>query len=93
MISKGYLYGYEVKEKIEELMGAPMPPGFIYVILSRLETYGYVISTPVLSDPRGKRIYRLTPAGEQFLVSGISELKRIKTMIERILDFREGKGF
>ncbi|MDK2373286.1 MAG: PadR family transcriptional regulator [Candidatus Korarchaeota archaeon] len=93
MIRRGYHHGYEMKRKIEEIIGIPMPPGFIYVTLGRLEASGLVISTSMPSDPRGKKIYRLTPAGEQFLAAGMAELRGLKVLIDRIVGFYEGKEF
>ncbi len=93
MIRRGYQHGYEIKRKIEEIMGVPMPPGFIYVTLGRLEASGLVISTPMPSDPRGKKIYRLTPAGERFLIAGIADLRELGRLIDRIVSFYEGNEF
>ncbi len=90
MIHKGAFHGYEIKRRIEDLTGTPMPAGFIYVTLDRLESYGLVVSSPLLGDPRRKKIYRLTPLGLQTLVSRINELKVLKSIIERILNLYEG---
>jgi len=89
MIHKGALHGYEIKRRIEELTGMPMPTGFIYVTLDRLESSGLVVSSPLPGDPRRKRIYRLTPLGFQALVSRINELRVLKSVVERILNLYE----
>ena len=86
MIHKGYSHGYEIKRKIEEITGMPMPAGFIYVTLSRLEASGLVISSPMLGDPRGKKVYSLTPAGMQMLMIRVNELRNLKSLIDKILE-------
>ncbi len=89
MIHKGALHGYEIRRRIEELTNIPMPAGFVYVTLDRLETSGLVTSSPLPGDPRGKRIYRLTPLGFQVLISRINELKALKSLIDKILNLYE----
>ncbi len=90
MIHKGYSHGYEIKRKIEEITGIPMPEGFIYVTLNRLEASGMIMSHPVLSDPRGKKVYMLTPLGLQFLTARIAELRGLRSLIDKIVDMFGG---
>ncbi len=92
MISKGHSHGYEIKRRIEELTGSPLPEGFIYVTLRRLEASGLVISTPVPGDPRGKRVYQLTPAGWQVLSARLAELRAMRGFIDAVLRYYESGG-
>ncbi len=89
MISKGITHGYDIRRKIEELIGAPLPDGFIYVTLARLEASGLIVSTRVIGDPRGKKLYDLTPVGRQELAMRMNELKKLKNLIDWIISFYE----
>ncbi|HDM92607.1 MAG TPA: PadR family transcriptional regulator [Candidatus Korarchaeota archaeon] len=91
MISKGISHGYEIKRKIEEFTGSPLPEGFVYVTLRRLEASGLVVSAPVPGDPRGKKVYQLTPAGWQVLSMRMAELRAMKGLIDAVLSFYESE--
>ncbi|MDK2464299.1 MAG: PadR family transcriptional regulator, partial [Candidatus Korarchaeota archaeon] len=80
---------YEIKRRIEELTGSPLPEGFIYVTLRRLEASGLVVSALVPGDPRSKRVYQLTPAGWQVLSARLAELRAMKGFIDAVLRFYE----
>ncbi len=90
MISRGATNGYEIRRRIEEITGQPLPEGFVYVTLGRLESSGLVVSSPVPGDPRGKRFYRLTPAGWQALAVRMAELRGMRDFIDRVLSLYEG---
>ncbi len=87
MISKGISHGYDIRKKVEEIMGVPLPDGFIYVTLARLEASGLIASSRMIGDPRRKRLYELTPLGRQELELRIEELRRLKLVIDRIISF------
>ena len=89
LVKKGYSYGYEIKKRMEEFLGYELPPGMIYVTLTRLEDQGLLASKPLLDHPRGKRVYQITALGEEVLKARIEELKHLKSLIERILSLEE----
>ena len=78
-------HGYEIQRRIEELLGVPLPPGAVYVTLSRLEQAGLLTSSRVPGDPRGKKVYFLTPKGQAILSDWLDELRRLRDVIDRIL--------
>jgi DNA-binding PadR family transcriptional regulator len=66
MIAEEARHGYELMRAIEERMaGSYSPsPGVIYPTLSWLEDMGYA---QVEAESAGRKRYRITPAGENFL--------------------------
>ena len=69
-------YGYEIKQALEAEFGDLLPAmntGQIYSTLARLERDGLVSGEPVPGDSRGKRVYRLTDAGQEQLDRWIQE--------------------
>lgn len=63
-------HGYEIKQALEAEFGDLLPTmntGQIYSTLARLERDGLVAGETVPGDSRGKRVYRLTDAGREYL--------------------------
>ena len=69
LLVSGPAHGYELKQALENLLGAAYPQpnvGQIYVTLSRLEKSGLIAGEDVeQSDRPNKRIYRITEAGRE----------------------------
>ena len=68
MISERPRHGYELIKIIEERFGGSYSPspGVIYPTLSWLDDMGYAAIEPEAS---GRKLYRITPEGEAFLVA------------------------
>jgi DNA-binding PadR family transcriptional regulator len=77
LLAKEPAHGYELKLALEQTFGAAYPSpniGQIYVTLKRLEQDGLVRSQDVEQSTRpNKRVYELTPAGLDTLVSWVDE--------------------
>jgi DNA-binding PadR family transcriptional regulator len=77
LLAKEPAHGYELKLALEQTFGQAYPPpniGQIYVTLKRLEQDGLVRSQDVEQDSRpNKRVYELTPAGRDEVVSWVEE--------------------
>ncbi|MFI1466500.1 PadR family transcriptional regulator [Streptomyces wuyuanensis] len=71
LLSRGPAHGYELKQDLEQLLGAAYPQpnvGQIYVTLGRLEKSGLIEGEEVAQSSRpNKKIYRLTDAGTEAL--------------------------
>ncbi|MET9534923.1 MULTISPECIES: PadR family transcriptional regulator [unclassified Streptomyces] len=71
LLARGPAHGYELKQDLEQLLGAAYPQpnvGQIYVTLGRLEKSGLVESEEVEQSGRpNKKIYHLTDAGREAL--------------------------
>ncbi|WP_175408358.1 PadR family transcriptional regulator [Streptomyces sp. TRM64462] len=71
LLADGPAHGYELKQELEQLLGAAYPQpnvGQIYVTLGRLEKSGLIEGEEVAQSSRpNKKIYRLTAAGQEAL--------------------------
>lgn len=71
LLARGPAHGYELKQDLEQLLGAAYPQpniGQIYVTLGRLEKSGLIEGEEVEQASRpNKKIYRLTAAGQEAL--------------------------
>ncbi len=79
-LSRSDCYPYEVAKAIESDFG--FNPGKVlpYVVLSKLESEGFVES--YWSERR--RYYRLTDKGRKLLVDGVTHLKELATKLEKV---------
>ncbi|GFH34606.1 PadR family transcriptional regulator [Streptomyces pacificus] len=77
LLSRGPAHGYELKQDLEQLLGAAYPQpniGQIYVTLGRLEKSGLIEGEEIAQSSRpNKRIYRLTEAGTEALRAWFEE--------------------
>ncbi|MGW7367244.1 PadR family transcriptional regulator [Streptomyces sp. NPDC054841] len=77
LLSRGPAHGYELKQDLEQLLGAAYPQpniGQIYVTLGRLEKSGLIEGEEVAQTSRpNKKIYRLTDAGTEALRAWFEE--------------------
>ncbi|NBM17002.1 PadR family transcriptional regulator [Streptomyces sp. GC420] len=77
LLARGPAHGYELKQDLEQLLGAAYPQpnvGQIYVTLGRLEKSGLIEGEEVAQSSRpNKRIYRLTDAGHEAVLAWFEE--------------------
>ncbi|GGT62128.1 PadR family transcriptional regulator [Streptomyces purpureus] len=77
LLAKGPAHGYELKQDLEQLLGAAYPPtnvGQIYVTLGRLEKSGLIEGEEIAQESRpNKKIYRLTDSGQEALRAWFEE--------------------
>ncbi|MFJ8666212.1 PadR family transcriptional regulator [Streptomyces sp. NPDC093600] len=77
LLARGPAHGYELKQELEQLLGAAYPPtnvGQIYVTLGRLEKSGLIEGEEIAQESRpNKKIYRLTDAGQEALRAWFDE--------------------
>ncbi|HEY2575069.1 MAG TPA: PadR family transcriptional regulator [Streptosporangiaceae bacterium] len=77
LLAKEPAHGYELKARLEQTFGDAYPSpniGQIYLTLQRLERTGLVQSQDVVqSDRPNKRVYELTPAGREAVVTWAEE--------------------
>ncbi|MCY0860470.1 MAG: PadR family transcriptional regulator [Sulfolobaceae archaeon] len=84
----GDMYGYEIKKRIEERYPKKLPQGMIYVVLKRLTNSGIILSY----EKDGKKYYKLTENGKEFLVYHLIVLSNAKSIIEEILNYFSEEG-
>jgi DNA-binding PadR family transcriptional regulator len=77
LLAKDPAHGYELKARLEQTFGDAYPSpniGQIYLTLQRLERSGLVRSQDVVqSDRPNKRVYELTPKGQEALTAWVEE--------------------
>jgi DNA-binding PadR family transcriptional regulator len=79
MLAKEPSHGYELRSRLREVLGPvgeAMNAGQIYVSLGRLEKAGLVVSErePGLPDRPDRKVYALTPAGQQRVAGWLAEV-------------------
>jgi PadR family transcriptional regulator, regulatory protein PadR len=77
ILSDGPAHGYAVIESLRSRSGGTfdLPEGTIYPALHRLESQGLLRSSWFEDSARRKRIYQLTPKGQQMLAKRQEEWK------------------
>jgi DNA-binding PadR family transcriptional regulator len=79
MLAKEPSHGYDVRRKLRLALGPlgeAMNDGQVYVTLSRLEKAGLVVSerTAGLAERSDRKVYGLTPAGQQRVSEWLAEV-------------------
>jgi DNA-binding PadR family transcriptional regulator len=79
MLAKEPSHGYELRSRLRDALGPvgeTMNAGQIYVTLGRLEKAGLVASErePGLADRPDRKVYALTPAGQQRLAGWLADV-------------------
>ena len=89
---RGPSYGYELIKSIQEFgfMKGQAPPGMIYRHLRQLEEDGLVTSSwETEGVGPAKRVYRLTPEGEEVLAAWVDHMeKQVENLISFIKHYR-----
>jgi DNA-binding PadR family transcriptional regulator len=83
VLEKGPAHGYAVIESLRLRSGGlfDLPEGTIYPALHRLEHQGLLHSHWQAGSGRRKRVYQLTPKGEQALVKRQTEWRKFSKAI------------
>jgi PadR family transcriptional regulator PadR len=83
ILADGPAHGYAVIESLRHRSGGTfdLPEGTIYPALHRLENQGLLRSNWLEDSPRRKRIYQLTPKGQQMLARRQEEWKMFSKAI------------
>ena len=79
LLAKEPSHGYELRARLRQALGPlgdTMNAGQIYVTLTRLEKAGLVTSEPTagLPDRPDRKMYELTPAGQQRVADWLAEV-------------------
>jgi PadR family transcriptional regulator, regulatory protein PadR len=83
ILAEGPAHGYAVIESLRNRSNGTfdLPEGTIYPALHRLENQGLLRSSWLEDSPRRKRIYQLTPKGQQMLARRQEEWKTFSKAI------------
>lgn len=79
MLAKEPTHGYELRTRLRQALGPvgeDLNAGQVYVTLTRLEKAGLVASeaTPGVSERPDRRVYGLTPEGQQRVAAWLTEV-------------------
>ena len=61
------MWGYKIIKKTEKLFGITLRHGALYPLLNTLEAEGYAISKKTTTRGRVRKVYEITPKGEQLV--------------------------
>jgi DNA-binding PadR family transcriptional regulator len=78
-------YGYALQKALND-SGIDMGQDTLYPLLRRLEEQEILTSEWRVEDPRPRRYYQLTPAGQSVLAELTTELKSIESWIRSVTD-------
>jgi DNA-binding PadR family transcriptional regulator len=95
------MHGYQVISSLRKNFGVYFGPSTIYPLLSTLEKKGYITSKWDLEKGRPRKVYNLTPEGEDMLYCTKVSLNQIylkltnginKPSLDSLQNHRELKG-
>jgi DNA-binding PadR family transcriptional regulator len=78
MLAKEPSHGYELRARLDRALGPlaeEINVGQIYVTLTRLEKGGFVVRDDAPSERPDRKVYRLTPAGQERVSEWLSEVR------------------
>lgn len=93
LLREGEAHGYALMEglKGQGLADDSLNPSVVYRGLREMEEWGWVTSHwDTEGSGPSRRVYRMTPQGEEFLDGWVEELDEMKATLERFLDTYEG---
>jgi PadR family transcriptional regulator PadR len=87
LLHQGTAHGYVLTEDLQRLGLEVMDTSIVYRSLRDMEAQGWLTSTWDEEETQGppRRIYRLTPEGNEVLSSWIRSLEGTRAMIENLL--------
>jgi DNA-binding PadR family transcriptional regulator len=78
-LAPGSKHGYAIIRDVEAQSGQRLGPGTLYGAISRLEAQGFI--EPLDVEERGRRPYRITPAGRHAFDERLAELTRYQSAL------------
>lgn len=87
-LSQGTSYGYELIQKIGEygFMRGDAPPGMVYRHLRQMDEEGLVTSSwDAEGDGPAKRVYSITPEGNEVLGAWIIHMERQRDRLDEFI--------
>ncbi len=84
VLTEGPAHGYAVIESLRQRSGGlfDLPEGTIYPALHRLESQGLLKSQWQEDSPRRRRVYELTPRGQQALAKRQEEWRTFSKAVD-----------
>ena len=79
--------GYGLRRRISEVLGEPLPPGYIYVMLKSLRQRGLLEAREDRRNGRRIVYYRITERGREFLMGHRSAIEAGRRAIDELIKF------
>jgi len=99
LMHQGPAHGYDLLDQLRSFGIADIDPSLIYRALRDMEEEGYIQSTWDEEKTQGppRRVYTLTPEGNNNLQNHLGDLRTIRSRIDQLLQaytlhMREGSG-
>ena len=93
LIRKGPIHGSEIQKKLLEVYGLDLPKPIVYMHLRKMEDMGLIYSDwKVGESGPAKRLYKITEEGYEFLKSSLDDLKKLKDVLNMLIDDLEKLG-
>jgi DNA-binding PadR family transcriptional regulator len=88
VVGAGAVHGYLIARRLAEASGGALdlPEGTLYPALHRLESKKLLSSSWATVGGRRRRVYDLTPAGEEALAQGRREWGSFAQAVDSVLD-------
>jgi PadR family transcriptional regulator PadR len=88
VVAGGPIHGYAIVEELRRRTAGAfdLPEGTIYPSLYRLERQGLLQSRIRTVDGRGRRVYRLTPAGRRAVIERKASWQKVAAGMSAVLD-------
>jgi len=86
-LQQGKAHGYTLLERLQQFGLESRNPSAVYRVLRDMEAWGYVISSWNETQTQGppRRVYRLTPVGQDILAQHVRDLKETQEIIDRFI--------
>jgi len=70
------MWGYRILKRIEDMFGIKIRHGALYPLLNSLEAKGFIESKREVKKGRIRKVYQITPKGNQLIESYYHALKQ-----------------
>jgi DNA-binding PadR family transcriptional regulator len=87
LINEKPMYSYEISEELEKrglVRKNRFRTGSLYTILNRMEENDLLTSNQETESGRTRRVYTITPQGQEHLKKGLEHMLRRKKLLDRM---------
>jgi len=92
LLSRGPSYGYPLIQAVQEELGLEVPDvGAVYRALRRQEALGLLTSAWEVGENRPRRVYTITPLGEEVLGHWMQDIAELRSALERLEALWKGR--
>lgn len=92
LLSRGPSYGYPLIQAVQEELGLEVPDvGAVYRALRRQEALGLLTSAWEVGETRPRRVYTITPLGEEVLGHWMQDIAELRSALARLEALWKGR--